>query len=54
MLLNPSSTYKDALRHIDSGRYLIFQFYQDGMLDEITEDELFEQLQTKGIYDTIL
>ncbi len=54
VLLNSSSTYKDALRHIDSGRYLIFQFYQDGMLDEITEDELFEQLQTKGIYDTIL
>ena len=54
VMLNSSSTYKDALRHVDGGKYLIFQFYSDGLLDEITEDELFEQLQTHDIYDKIL
>ncbi len=54
VMLNADSTYKDALRHIDGGKYLVFQFYSDGMLDEITEDELFEQLQTHAIYDRII
>ena len=54
VMLNESSTFKDALRYIDSSKYLIFQFYADGLLDEITEDELFEMLQKKNIYDKIL
>ena len=54
VLLSESSTFKDALRHINSGKYLIFQFYGDGMLDEITEDELYEMMQKKSIYDKII
>lgn len=53
VMLSPSSTFKDALRHIDSGKYLIFQFYQEGMLDEITEDEMYGMLQSHTIYDKI-
>ena len=54
IMLSQNSTFKDALRHIDGSRYLIFQFYSDGLLDEITEDELFEMMQDKTIYDKIL
>ena len=54
VMLSSDSTFKDALRHVDASKYLIFQFYSDGMLDEITEDELFEQLQSHAIYDKIL
>lgn len=54
VMLSQSSTFKDALLHIDGGKYLIFQFYSDGLLDEITEDELFEMMQSKSIYDKIL
>lgn len=54
VLLNADSTYKDALRYTDGSKYIIFQFYGDGILDEICEDELYEQLQSHGIYDKIL
>lgn len=53
IMLSENSTYRDALRHIDSGKYLIFQFYSGGVLDEITEDELFDDLQFHSLYDKI-
>ena len=54
VMLNSDSTYKDALRYVDSSKYIIFQFYADGIIDEITEEELYEQLQSRTIYDKIL
>lgn len=54
VMLGKDSTFKDAIRYFDGSRYLIFQFYADGILDEITEDELFEIMQDKNIYDKIL
>ncbi|MDE6868676.1 MAG: hypothetical protein K2J83_06025 [Clostridia bacterium] len=54
VMLNKSSTYKDALRHVDGSKYIIFRFYDDGNLDEITEDELYDMLQEHNIYDKIL
>ncbi len=54
VMLNANSTFKDALRHTDSSKYVIFQFYGDGLLDEIYEDELYAMLQTRTIYDKIL
>ncbi|MDE5721331.1 MAG: hypothetical protein K2I30_01125 [Clostridia bacterium] len=54
VMLSGSSTFKDALRHLNGSKYVIFQFYSDGLLDEITEDELYEMLQKKSIYDKIL
>ena len=54
VMLGADSTFKDALRHVDSSKYLIIQFYGDGILDEICEDELFDMLQSKTIYDKIL
>ncbi len=54
VMLSADSTFKDALRHIDGSKYLIIQFYGDGILDEICEDELFDMLQKKSIYDKIL
>lgn len=54
VMLNADSTFKDALRHTDGSKYIIFQFYGDGLLDEICEDELYEMLQSRSIYDKIL
>ena len=53
IILTESSTFKDALRYVDDGKYCVFQYFSDGILDEITEEELFELLQTHSIYDTV-
>ena len=53
VMLNKDSTYKDALRYVNEGKYCIFDFFSDGMLDEICEEELFEMLQNHSIYDKI-
>ena len=53
IMLNESSTFKDALRFVDDGKYCVFQYFSDGVLDEITEEELLELLQTRSIYDKV-
>ena len=54
VILDGNATFKDALRFVDSSRYLILQLYNEKFLDEITEDELYEKLLTRSIYDKIL
>ncbi|MDE7083071.1 MAG: hypothetical protein K2O89_05140 [Clostridia bacterium] len=54
VILDENATFKDALRFVDSSRYLVLQLYNDKFLDEITEDELYEKLLTRSIYDKIL
>ena len=55
VILSESATYKDALRYVDSSRYLVLQIYdEEKFLDEITEDELYKKLQNCNLYDTIL
>ena len=53
VMLTESSTFKDALRYVDDGKYCVFQYFSDGILDEITEEEMFELLQTHSIYDRV-
>lgn len=53
VMLSESSTFKDALRYVDDSKYCIFQYYADGVLDEITEEELYELLQSRTIYDRV-
>ena len=53
IILTESSTFKDALRYVNDGKYCVFQYYSDGILDELTEEELFELLQTHSIYDKV-
>ena len=54
VILGENATFKDALRFVDSSRYLILQLYNEKFLDEITEDELYEKLLLHSIYDKIL
>lgn len=54
VILDESATFRDALRFIDSNRYLVLQIYGEVFLDEITEDELYEKLLHKNIYDKII
>ena len=53
IMLTERSTFKDALRYVDDGKYCIFNYFSDGMLDEITEEELFDMLETRSIYDKV-
>ncbi len=52
--MDESATFRDALRFLDGSRYLILQIYGDVFIDEITEDELYEKLLNKNIYDRII
>ena len=55
VILGENATFKDALRYVDSSRYLVLQVYdEEKFLDEITEDELYKKLQTCNLYDKIL
>lgn len=54
VILDESATFRDALRFLDGSRYLILQIYGDVFIDEITEDELYEKLLNKNIYDRII
>lgn len=53
VVLGENATYKDALKFLDGGKFLVIQLYGDVFLDEITEDELIDKLQTHSIYDKI-
>ena len=53
IMLTERSTFKDALRYVDDGKYCIFNYFSDGMLDEITEEELLDMLATHSIYDKV-
>ena len=53
VILTERSTFKDALRYVDDGKYCVFQYFANGMLDELTEEELFELLETHSIYDKV-
>ena len=53
IILTERSTFKDALRYVDDGKYCVFQYFSQGMLDEITEEELFELLENRSIYDRV-
>ena len=54
IILDENATFKDALRFVDSSRYLVVQIYNEKFLDEITEDELYEKLLKGSLYDKIL
>lgn len=55
VILSETATYKDALRFVDGNRYLVLQIYQnEKFLDEITEDELFKNLQQSNLYSRII
>ena len=54
VILDESATYRDALKFVDSSRYLVLQIYGDVFLDEITEDELYQKLLNHNIYDKII
>lgn len=54
VILDESATFADALKLTDSRKYLVMQIYGDKFIDEITEDELYEKLQERGLYDRIV
>lgn len=53
VLCDGSITYKDAIKKLDDKRYLVLQLYDNGIADEITQDELYEGAITHGVYDKV-
>ncbi len=54
VLCDGSLTYKDAIKKLDDKRYLVLQLYDNGSIaDEITQDELYAQAASHGIYDRV-
>lgn len=54
VLADGNVTFKSALKHLDDSRYLVLQIsLPDGSLEELTQDELYEKLQTHSLYDRI-
>lgn len=53
VLVDGGFTYKDAMRFLDDKTYLVLQLYDGGVADEITQDELYEQLSSHTIYDRV-
>lgn len=54
VILGEDATYRDALKFVDASRYLVLQIYGDVFLDEISEDELYQRLLERNIYDKII
>lgn len=54
VIMDEGATYRDALKFVGGGRYVVMQFYGDGFLDEISEDELYKKLSEHSIYDKII
>ncbi|MGN0817914.1 MAG: site-2 protease family protein [Candidatus Coproplasma sp.] len=53
VLVDASFTYKDAMRYLDDKEYLVLQLYDDGVADEISQDELYANLASHTIYDRV-
>ncbi len=55
VLADGDVTYKSALKHLDDSRYLVLQInLPDGSLEELSQDEIYERLQTHSLYDRII
>jgi stage IV sporulation protein FB len=53
VLVEKSLTYKDAVKFLDERNYVVLQLYDGKIMDEITQDELYEGMLTHGIYDRV-
>lgn len=53
VLCDKDLTYKDAFKRLDDKRYLVLQLYDNGVADEITQDELYAQAGEHSFYDKV-
>ncbi len=55
VLADGDVTYKSAIGHLEDSKYLVLQInLPDGSLEEVSQDELFEKMQSSGLYDKII
>lgn len=54
VMANGDLTFRQAIKHLDSSKYLVLQIYANDFLEEVTEEELLEKLQTSSVYDKVL
>lgn len=53
VLCDETLTFKEAFKKLDGKRYLVLQLYDNGVSDEITQDELYELAAEHSIYDRV-
>ncbi len=54
VLCDDSITFLQAFKMLDDKRYLVLQLYGDeGVADEITQDELYEAATVRSVYDRV-
>lgn len=53
VLLTRDSTYKDALRYAGGPYYTVFVLFEDGEVEEVYEEELYQRLASHTIYEKV-
>lgn len=54
VLVNGEYTFRQAFAALEDGRYLVLQLYcDDGIADELTQDELYDKSLSFGLYNPV-
>jgi stage IV sporulation protein FB len=53
VMVNADITFRQALKLVEPSRYLVLQLYSGDFLEEITQDELYTNLQSHSLYDRV-
>ena len=53
VLCDENLTFKDAIKRLSDRHYVVFQLYDGGVAEEITQDELYELSVSHSVYDRV-
>lgn len=53
VLCDGELTFKDAIKRLSDRHYVVFQRYDGGVAEEVTQDELYELSLTRSVYDRV-
>lgn len=53
ILCDGELTFKDAIKRLSDRHYVVFQLYDGGVAEEITQDELYELSLSHSVYDRV-
>lgn len=53
VLCDENLTFKDAIKRLSDRHYVVFQLYDGGVAEEITQDELYELSVIHSVYDRV-
>lgn len=53
VLCDGDLTFKDAIKRLSDRHYVVFQRYDGGVAEEVTQDELYEMSLSHSVYDRV-